>query len=319
MSRILWVQVGAVALLAAGVVAGCGGSSGSSDGGTTETAQTTTTATSERLTAAQWTEYETSRAALREANTAANATLKKCSNTSEFQNTTELQACVGDTFTELNTAAGSLSWIIQRAEDKPAPAQTPNELNLILREYAQDKKASVRLSFGSLDKTKNPSPPGGGDTWVALEIAPGGIEPTDGKVSGTAVFTLRIDKQGNSYVMQAKTRTEEIKGDLHQKVTGNVKQEIGGTLAVKTGGTVTEDFGGAHTAKGPSSDENWSGAKTITAAALKLGSAAAAEPVPLGNLLIQWLATHTHPASNTPPAQAGAVTALISGKVFVTK
>ena len=107
MSRILWVQVGAVALLAAALTAGCGGSSGSSDGGTTETAQTTTTATSERLTAAQWTEYETSRAALREANTAANATLKKCSNTSEFQNTTELQACVGDTFTELNTAAGN--------------------------------------------------------------------------------------------------------------------------------------------------------------------------------------------------------------------
>lgn len=220
---------------------------------------------------------------------------------------------------ELNTAAGSLSWIIQRAEDKPAPAQTPNELNLILREYAQDKKASVRLSFGSLDKTKNPSPPGGGDTWVALEIAPGGIEPPDGKVSGTAVFTLRIDKQGNSYVMQAKTRTEEIKGDLNQKVTGNVKQEIGGTLAVKTGGTVTEDFGGAHTANGPSSDENWSGAKTITAAALRLGSAAAAEPVPLGNLLTQWLAAHTHPGPDTPPAQAGAVADLISGKVFVTK
>lgn len=220
---------------------------------------------------------------------------------------------------ELNTMGGSLSWVLQREQDKPAPNQTPHELNLILREYAQDKQASVRLSFGSLDKTKNPSPPGGSDTWVDLEIAPGAIDPRDGKVSGTSVFTLRIDKQGNSYVMQAGKRTEEIKGDLDQKVTGNVKQDIGGNLSVKTGGTVTEDFGGSHTAKGPSSDENWSGAKTVTAAAVRLGAAGAAEPVPLGNLLIQWLATHTHPASNTPPAQAGAVAALISGKVFVTK
>ena len=224
---------------------------------------------------------------------------------------------------ELNTAAGSLSWVIQRAEDKPAPSQTPNELNLILREYVQDKKASVRLSFGSLDKTKNPSPPGGGDTWVALEIAPGGIEPADGKVSGSSVFTLRIDKQGNSYVMQAGVRTEEIKGDLNQKVTGNVKQEIGGNLSVKTGGTVTEDFGGAHTVKGPSSDENWSGAKTIVAAALRLGAAAAAEPVPLGSLWLAWAASHIHPTTSpgapTGPPTVPPTAAMLSGKVFVTK
>ena len=104
MSRILLVQVGAVALLAAAVTAGCGGSD--SSGTTTEAAATTTTATAERLTSAQWAEYETSRAALRSANTAANATLKKCSDTTQFQDTTALQTCVGDTFSALTVAAG---------------------------------------------------------------------------------------------------------------------------------------------------------------------------------------------------------------------
>lgn len=108
MSRILWVQVGAAALLAAGLVAGCG-DSGSGDAGETAgttTEATETTAANPRLTSAQWAEYETSRAALREANATASATLKKCSATSGFQDSAELQSCVGDTFTELNTAAG---------------------------------------------------------------------------------------------------------------------------------------------------------------------------------------------------------------------
>ena len=92
MSRILWVRVGLVALLAAAFTAGCGGS-GSSGAGETE--GTTTTAAAERLTSAQWSEYETSRAALREANAKATATLKKCPATTSF----------GDTFTDLSTAA----------------------------------------------------------------------------------------------------------------------------------------------------------------------------------------------------------------------
>jgi hypothetical protein len=58
------------------------------------------------LTTAQWSEYQTSRAALRTANTAANATLKKCSPLASQQKTSAVKACVGDVFTELTTAAG---------------------------------------------------------------------------------------------------------------------------------------------------------------------------------------------------------------------
>jgi hypothetical protein len=102
MSRILWVRVGLVALLVAAFTAGCGGS-GSNGAGETE--GTTTTATAERLTSAQWSEYETSRAALREANAKATATLKKCPATTSFGDAAEFQSCVGDTFTDLSTAA----------------------------------------------------------------------------------------------------------------------------------------------------------------------------------------------------------------------
>jgi hypothetical protein len=74
---------------------------------TTEPAQTVTTSTNGRLTAAQWSAYTTSRAALRMANTAATATLKKCSSLAVQQKPAAVQACVGDVFTTLTTAAGN--------------------------------------------------------------------------------------------------------------------------------------------------------------------------------------------------------------------
>ena len=220
---------------------------------------------------------------------------------------------------ELNTAAGSLSWIIQRKEDSPAPAQTKNELNLILREYAQDKKASIRLSFGSLDAAKTTKKVAG-DLWCELVVAPGAVEAADGKVAGAAVFVLQIDKQGNVFA-QAQDWKEEIKGNFDQKVTGNSTQDISGNMSVKTGGTMAEQFGGAHTMKGTSSDENWSGGKSITAATVKLGSAGAAHAVPFGDALLQWLATHTHtsaaPGSPTSPPVAPPTPSLLSTKVSV--
>jgi hypothetical protein len=101
MSKANCVRVGAVALLAAALATGCG-DSGSSGAPETEA---TTTAAAERLTTAQWSEYETSRAALRKANAEAQATFKKCPATTSFGNAAEMQSCVGDTFTDLATAA----------------------------------------------------------------------------------------------------------------------------------------------------------------------------------------------------------------------
>lgn len=107
----LGVCVGIAAMLAAALAAGCGDS-----GSSTETV-TTTAGANERLTTAQWEEYQTSGAALKEANVAATATLAKCSATSGFQDSADLQACVGDTFTTLATATGDTYDTVEGFQD----------------------------------------------------------------------------------------------------------------------------------------------------------------------------------------------------------
>jgi hypothetical protein len=111
MSRALRTIVGVAASAGVVFIAGCGSSSSSDvvGGSTTSTTGTTQTAATQnqRLTSAQWTEYEASRAALRQANVVATATLKKCSPIAVHQNQGAVAACVGNTFTELTTAAGN--------------------------------------------------------------------------------------------------------------------------------------------------------------------------------------------------------------------
>lgn len=110
MSRALRLMIGVAASVVVVVTAGCGGSSSSGSGESTasSTATTQTTAAqNQRLTSAQWSDYQSSRAALRKANAAATATLKKCSSIAVHQNRAAVQACVGSTFADLTTAAGS--------------------------------------------------------------------------------------------------------------------------------------------------------------------------------------------------------------------
>ena len=104
MSKWRYIGGGCAAVLAVALAAGCGGSSAS---GTAETTATTTGSANERLTTAQWSEYESSRTELRKANTAATATLSKCSSIAVHQKPEAVQTCVGDTFTQLTTAAGN--------------------------------------------------------------------------------------------------------------------------------------------------------------------------------------------------------------------
>jgi len=101
-AKVMSAPIGIVALLLAAFAAGCGGSDSN---GSTETV-TATTGASERLTAAQWEEYQTSRAALRKANAAATTKLDACAKFAGFQDSAQLQACVGDVFSELAVTAG---------------------------------------------------------------------------------------------------------------------------------------------------------------------------------------------------------------------
>lgn len=215
---------------------------------------------------------------------------------------------------ELNTAAGTLSWTVQRQENDPS-GNAPTEFVLLTREYAQDKKASIKVSIGSLEDAEKP--PEGDKTFIEVIIAPQSISADEGKVEGDPSYVIRLDKVGNTYMMQAKNRTVEVKGDDKLTVTGKQEIKIEGDRLLEVVGKLEEKVTGEHTIKGEAgSKEEWGAMKSITAAALKLGSESASEPAVLGLQLITWLSTHTHPPMS-PPVQAGAVATLISKKVFV--
>jgi len=222
---------------------------------------------------------------------------------------------------ELNTAAGSLSWGVQRVENDPA-GNAPSEFVLIAREFAQDKNASIKVSLGSLDDATKP--PGGDKTFLELTIAPQSIDPSDGKVSGKPKYVIRLDKAGNTFVMQALKRTEEIDGDHSLTIKGAQTVAITGAQSVTA---LSQDtvLKTTHALKGVSSTETWSGAKVIGAASLALGGPGAVEPAVLGAKLVAWLGTHTHlvkalpdpapgpPALPTlPPVQAPALQSMLS-------
>lgn len=215
---------------------------------------------------------------------------------------------------ELNTVAGSLSWSVARKENDPS-GDAPSEFVLTAREFAQDKSASIKVSVGSLNFAEKP--PGGEKTFIEVVIAPQLIDPSDGTVTAKPVYVIRLDKAGNSYQMQAATRTEEIGADHVVTIGGKQTVDIKGDQSLAVGGKQTISVVGEHSIAGQeTSKEVWTGLKSITASALKLGDEAASEPAVLGLKLIAWLATHTHPPF-LPAIQAGQVGTLISQKVFV--
>ena len=206
---------------------------------------------------------------------------------------------------ELNTAAGSLSWTVKRQEgDTSGNAST--EYELVAREFAQDKKASIKVLLGSLDDAT--TPPGGDKTFIEVTIAPQQIDPNSGEVSGKDMFVLRLDKAGNMFVHQAGTRTEEIDGDLSMTVKGNEDRAVTGNQTVQADGNQVITVGQNHEISGIGSTEDWSGNKIIGAAQLLLGGQAASEPAVLGLKLVTWLLSHTH--THTCAAPTTVVTGL---------
>jgi hypothetical protein len=205
---------------------------------------------------------------------------------------------------ELNTAAGSLTWTVKRQEGDTS-GNAPTEYELIAREFAQDKKASIKVLLGSLDDATKP--PGGDKTFLEVTIAPQMIDPDSGKVSGKDKFVLRLDKAGNLFVHQAGTRTEEIDGDHKVTIKGKQEVEVKGNQDVTVGGNQKTTITANHDISGVQSTEAWSGKKVIGAAQLLLGSQAASEPAVLGLKLVAWLISHTHMVPALPSPSPSAV------------
>lgn len=216
---------------------------------------------------------------------------------------------------ELNSAAGTLSWTVERNEKDPG-GDAPTEFTLYAREFAADPKASVRLSLGSLKDADKVAE--GITTFLEVVVNPKLIDMENGEVIGIPKFALRIDREGNSFIMQAKTRTEEIKEDHKITVERDQELTVNRNRVLKVVGDQTETIEGEHTVTGKaSSKELWEADKVIGARVLKLGGEDASEPVVLGDKLIQWLASHTHPSSGAPPVQAAQLSTVVSKKVRV--
>lgn len=213
---------------------------------------------------------------------------------------------------ELNTAAGSLAWTVKRQENDTS-GNAPTEFELIAREYAQDKKASIKVLLGSLEEATKP--PGGDKTFIEVTIAPQQIEADSGKVTGKDKYVIRLDKAGNLFVHQAGNRTEEIDGDHKVTIKGKQDVEVKGNQSVTVGGNQTTKITANHEISGVQSTEAWSGKKVIGAAQLFLGSQAASEPAVLGLKLVAWLISHTHmvPALPNPDPSKAIPTLPVSG------
>lgn len=192
---------------------------------------------------------------------------------------------------ELNTAAGTLSWTVKRQEDDPS-GNAPTEYELIAREYAQDKKASIKVLLGSLENAE--TPPDGEKTFVEVTIAPQQIDPTSGEVSGKDKFVFRLDKEGNMYVHQAGSRTELVEGDVGVTIKGSESRLVEGNQDEEVKGNQTVTLGGNHDLSGSASTEAWDGKKVVGAKQILLGGQAASQSAVLGNKLIMWLASHQH-------------------------
>jgi hypothetical protein len=215
---------------------------------------------------------------------------------------------------EMNTASGSLVWQVHRQENDPT-GSAPTELSLITREYAQDKQASIRVSFGAL--SDSPTPPGGNKTFAEIVIAPQNIDPVTGKTLASPVYVLRVDKRGNSFEMFAGTRTTEVAGDDVLTVSGNRRTTVKNDDNLDVGGSSATTIRGTHKISGDdSSVETWKTSKVIDAKVIRQGSSAASQPYVLGLELVQWLLTHTHGYGQPPPTQGPMLPLVLSKKIF---
>lgn len=210
---------------------------------------------------------------------------------------------------ELNSAAGSLSWTVKRQESDVS-GNAPTEYELIAREFAQDKKASIKVLLGSLDDAE--TPPGGEKTFVEVTVAPQQIDPTSGEVSGKDKYVLRLDKAGNLYVHQAGNRTEVIDGDVDVTIKGSESRLVNGNQEEQIDGNQTVKLGRNHDLSGVQSTEDWSGNKVIGAAQLLLGSQGASQAAVLGDILIGLLKSHVH---EMPAVGPGVMTAPVAAPI----
>lgn len=131
--------------------------------------------------------------------------------------------------------------------------------------------------------------------------------------------------QGDEYEYTAGKKSETIGGTKEEKVTGDVTVEYEAKLTERIVGAVMQQLTDAFTMQaggpitmtsGASVSVVASGGMTLDGGGIKIG-AGASNPIPLGNVLKDWLANHTHINGTGTPAQAGALSGILSAKSTV--
>jgi hypothetical protein len=207
---------------------------------------------------------------------------------------------------ELSTPGGELLWDIQRQENDPG-GEAPVLYRLALRDKAQNDKADVQLKIGHVSDTIR----------YELQVAPQGITTADGTVSGSK-FKMTVDNSGNQSFVISGSLTHTITGNRSATITGSDSVEITGSRTLRANSELIELVQG-HTLKSMSSLEEITQTKTIKASMVKIGKAPTYSVV-LGELLVAWLAKHTHPASWTvPDASVAELPNILSNTVKVSK
>jgi hypothetical protein len=199
---------------------------------------------------------------------------------------------------EMQTLAGDVAWTVSRVENDPS-GNAPASYVFHMNEYAQDAKASVRI-------THYPPPETEGTVKVATEItiAPSGIDRETGEVTG-AVYRLSILSDGS---------VNELTGERAVKVEGSDTLEVSGDIAYTASGDVTFDAGGTATFKGTT---------VVLDGRTLLGGSDAASPGVRGDKLVQWLAQQVWTVSLASmtavpsPASATQLQRALSTKVFL--
>jgi hypothetical protein len=122
-SRRRLALIGACALLLAGALTGCGGDDDEGEAATTTAAASTAGGggTAERLDASQWAEYQSSAASFTKANQTALAKVKTCQAKAP-SNTSDFDACMGDTLPNVEQATGDLRTTLEGFEGDVAGA-----------------------------------------------------------------------------------------------------------------------------------------------------------------------------------------------------
>jgi hypothetical protein len=182
---------------------------------------------------------------------------------------------------EVTTPGGELEWTVQRVENDPG-GKAPALYRLTLRDKAQNDKADIQIKMGHVSD----------DDRYELVVAPEGIKVDKGEVSGTPTLKMTISKDGDQNYEMDGDLTYDIKGNRSVTIKGTDTVDVTGARTVKALSLI-QDIKTTHVLKAVASTETITGAKTITAATVSLGSAPGQSAV-LGELLVAWLATHVH-------------------------